>query len=82
MQTSATLLSTGIAFLLFCGIILYQIVSLCCSCRVGRGLSNVQVNEEQVDAILDISSRIQHHKYSAENQQLLNPDYDSDEPTY
>ena len=48
MQTSATLLSTGIAFLLFCGIILYQIVSLCCSCRVGRGLSNVQVNEEQV----------------------------------
>ena len=82
MQANATLLSTGIAFLQFCGIILYQIVSLCRSCGVGRGLSNAQVNEEQVDAILDISSRIQHHKYSAEKQQLLDPDYESDEPTY
>ena len=82
LKASATLLSTGIAFLQFCCIILYQTFSLCHSCGVGKGLSNVQVNEDQVDAILDISSRIEHHKYSAEKQQLLDPDYDSDEPTY
>jgi hypothetical protein len=33
MQTSATFISTGIAFLQFCGIILCQIYSLCHSCR-------------------------------------------------
>ncbi len=77
-QTSATLLSTGIAFLQF---ILYQIYSLCCSCGVGRSLRNVRANEDQVHAILDISSRLEHHKYSTEKQPLID-DYNSDEPTY
>jgi predicted outer membrane repeat protein len=81
MQTSATFISTGIAFLQFCGVILYQIYSLCCSCRIGRGLSNVRVHEDQVHAILDISSRLDHHKYSAEKQPLIDPNH-SDEPTY
>ena len=61
MQTSATLISTGIAFIQFCGIILYQIYSLCHSCGVGRGLNKVyRVHEDQVNAILDISSRLEH----------------------
>jgi hypothetical protein len=85
MQTSATLLSAGIAFLQFCGIILYQIYSLCRSCGVRRGLNNIRVHEDQVHAILDITSRLDHHKYSAERQPLIDPnhnDYNSDEPTY
>ena len=82
-QTSVTLLSTGVAFLQFCSIILYQIYSLCRSCGVGRGLSRVQVNEEQVHAILDISSRFKHRKDSAEKQPLIGPNHsDSEEPTY
>ena len=83
IQTSAALLSTGVAFLQFCCIILYQIYSLCRSCGVGRSLSKVRVNEEQVRAILDISSRLESHKYSAEKQPLLDPNHsDSDGPTY
>jgi hypothetical protein len=82
MQTSAILFSAGIAFLQFCGIILYQIYSLCCSCGVRRDLNNVRVHEDQVHAILDISSRLEHHKYSAEKQPLIDPDFTSDEPTY
>jgi hypothetical protein len=85
MQTNATFISTGIAFLQFCGIILYQIYSLCRSCGVGRSWTNVRVHEDQVHAILDISSRLDHHKYSAEKQPLIDPnhsDCNSDEPTY
>jgi predicted outer membrane repeat protein len=83
MQTSATLLSTGIAFLQFCCIILYQIYSLCRSCGVGRSLNEVhRVHEDQVHAILDISSRIEHCKYSVEKQPLIDPIHNSDEPTY
>ena len=86
MQTSATLLSTGIAFLQLCGIILYQIYSLCHSCGVGRSLSKVhRVHEDQMDAILDISSQFERRKYSTERQPLIDPnqsDYNSDEPTY
>ena len=82
IQTSATLISTGIAFLQFCGIILYQIYSLYCSYGMRRGLNKVhRVHEDQVDAILDISSRLEHHKYSAERQPLIDPkhnDHDSD----
>ena len=86
MQTSATLISTGIAFLQFCGIIFYQIYSLCRSCGVGGSLSKVRrVNEDQVDAILDISSRLERRKYSIERQPLIDPnhsDYNYDEETY
>ena len=86
MQTSATLISTGIAFLQFCGIILYQIYSLYRSCRVGRSLNKVyRVHEDQVDAILDMSSRLERREYSAERQPLIDPnhsDHNSDEPTY
>jgi hypothetical protein len=83
MQTNATFISTGIAFLQFCGIILYQIYSLCHSCGVGRGPNKFRrVHEDQVHAILDISSRLERHKYSAEKQPLIDPDYNSDEPTY
>jgi hypothetical protein len=86
METNATLISTGIAFLQFCGIILYQIYSLCHSCGVGGSLSKVRrVYEDQVDAILDISSRLEHCKHSAERQPLIDPkhiDHNSDEETY
>ena len=78
MQTSATVISIGVAFFQFCGIIVSQIYSLCHSCRV-----KVQVNEEQSDAILDISSRYKDQKYSTEKQPLMDPNYsDDDEPTY
>jgi hypothetical protein len=33
-----------------------------------------------VHAILDISSRLEYHKYSAEKQPLVDPDYNNDEP--
>ena len=80
MQTSATFISTGIAFLQFCGIILYQIYSLCRSCGVGRGPSNNRAHEEQLHAILDISSRLEHSDtYSAKEQPLIDP---NDDPTY
>ena len=81
MQTSATFISTGIAFLQFCGIILYQIYSLCRSCGVGGGPSNNRAHEEQLHAILDISSRLEHDSdtYSAKEQPLIDP---NDEPTY
>ena len=86
MQTSATFISIGIAFLQFCGIILYQIYSLCRSCGVGGSLSKVcQVHEDQVDAILDISSRLKRRKYSIERQPLIDPnhnDHNCDEETY
>ena len=86
MQTSVTFISTGIAFLQFCGIILYQIYSLCRSCGVGRGLNKVyRGHEVQVDTILDISSRFDRHKYSTERQPLIDPnhsDHNSDQETY
>ena len=85
MQTSATVISIGVAFFQFCGIIVSQIYSLCHSCirRVKRSQSNVQVNEEQSDAILDISSQHKDQKYSTEKQPLMDPNHsDDDEPTY
>ena len=85
IQTCATVISIGVAFLQFCGIIVYQMYSLCHS-RKRRSQSNVQVlNEEQSHAILDISSRHKGQKYSAEKQPLMDPksnNSDSDEPTY
>ena len=80
MRTSVTFISTGIAFLQFYGIILYQIYSLRRSCGVGRGPSNNRAHEEQLHAILDISSRLEHSDtYSAKEQPLIDP---NDEPTY
>ena len=82
MQTNATLLSTGVAFLQFLCIILYQIYSLCHSYGVGRNRSETQVNEEQVHAILDVSSRFEHHKYSAEKQPLIDTNHSDNDATY
>ena len=80
MQANATFISTGIAILQFCGIILYQIYSLCRSCGGGRGPSNIRAHEEQLHAILDISSRLEHSDtYSAKEQPLIDR---NDEPTY
>ena len=80
MQTSVTFISTGIAFLQFCGIILYQIYSLCRSCGVIRDPSNIRAYEEQLHAMLDISSRLEHSDtYSAKEQPLIDR---NDEPTY
>ena len=80
MQTSVTFISIGTAFLQFCGIILYQIYSLCRSCGGRRDPSNIRAHEEQLHAILDISSRFEHSDmYSAKEQPLIDR---NDEPTY
>jgi hypothetical protein len=83
MQTSATMLSIGVAFLQFCCIIVYQIYA-CHSCRVRKSLTEryVQLNdsEEQSHAILDISSRYKNQKYCAEKQPLIDANHsDSDQ---
>ena len=82
MQTNATLLSTGVSFLQFCCIILYQIYSLCHSYGVERNWIKAQVNEGQVHAILDINARLEHHKYSAEKQPLIDPNHSDSDATY
>ena len=74
MQTSAAVLSIGIAFLQFCCIIVYQIYTMSYrSCRVRKSQRNIELNEEQSHAILDISSRHKGMKYFAEKQPLMDP---------
>ena len=80
METSATFISTGIAFLQFCGIIHYHGRFTHCAVYVEWE----EVHEDQVDAILDISSRFEHCKHFAERQLLIDPnhsDHNSDEET-
>ena len=79
MQTSGAVLSIGVAFVQFCGIIVHQIYSYS-ACKV-RKSGNVQLlNEEQSQAILDISSRFKDQKYSAEKQPLMDQNHsDSDD---
>ena len=80
MQTSAAVLSIGVVFLQFCCIIVYQIYTM--SCKERKTQKNVELNEEQSHAILDISSRHKDNlkKYSAEKQPLMDPNQsDSDD---
>ena len=64
----------GISFLQFCCIFVYQIYTMsCCSCRVSKSQRNIELNEEQSHAILDISSRHKGMKYFAEKQPLMDP---------
>ena len=78
MQTSAAVLSIGVAFLQFCCIIVYQIYTM--SCKGRKSQRNVELNEEQSHAILDISSRHKDKRYSAEKQPLMDPNpSDSDD---
>ena len=81
IQTSAAVLSIGIAFLQFCCVIVYQIYTMSCrSCRVRKSQRNIDLNEEQSHAILDISSRHKAMKYFAEKQPLMDPNpSDSDD---
>ena len=52
----------------------------CHSCRVRKSQRNVELNEEQSHAILDISSRHKDKRYSAEKQPLMDPNpSDSDD---
>ena len=84
MQTSAAVLSIGVAFLRFCCIIVYQIYT-CHSCRVSKTQRkfNIElpVNEEQSRAILDISSRHKDKEYSAEKQPLMDPNPSDNDDT-
>ena len=79
MQTSAAVLSIGIAFLQFCCIIVYQIYTMSChSCKVRKSRNNEE--QSQCHAILDISSRHKDKEYSAEKQLLMDPNpSDSDD---
>ena len=80
IQATAVGLSTGIAFFQACFVIAYQIYFTCFSRVRGKGMSEVQVNEEQAHAILDISAQL---KNPGEIQPLLvPPQSDSDVPTY
>ena len=58
IQATAVGMSTGIVFLQFCFIIAYQIHFMCFSRAKGKNVSEVQVNEEQIDAILGINTRL------------------------
>ena len=83
MQTSAAVLSIGVAFLQFCCIIVYQVYTMSChSCRVRKSQRNIELNEEhaQSHAILDISSRYKDKRYFSEKQPLMDPNSsDSDD---
>ena len=81
MQTSGAVLSIGVAFVQFCGIIVHQIYSYNYSACKVRKSGNVRLlNEEQSQAILDISSRFKDQKYSAEKQPLMDQNHsDSDD---
>ena len=82
IQATTVGLSTGIAFLQFYFIIIYQIYFMCFSRARGKDVSEIKVNEEQAHAILDISTRLK-HPGTSENQPLLVPiQSDSDVPTY
>ena len=82
IQATAIGLSTGIAFLQFCYVIASQIYFLCFSRAKGEDVSEVQLNEEQAHAILDINNRLK-SPCTGENQPLLVPlQNDSDVPTY
>ena len=48
----------------------------------GKNWSEVQGNEEQVRAILNISSRLEYHEYSAEKQPLIDPNHSDNDATY
>ena len=67
-------LSTGIVFLQFCCVIFYRICFICHSYTSKRKVFNVQENDEQVRAILDISARLKGMPDPAEIQPLLVPD--------
>ena len=78
MQISAAVLSIGVAFLQSCCIVVYQIYTM--SCKERKSQRNVELNEEQSHAILDISSRHKDKRYSAEKQPLMDPNLsDSDD---
>ena len=79
MQTSGAVLSIGVAFVQFCGIIVHQIYSYS-ACKVRKSGTVRLLNEEQSQAILDISSRFKDQKYSAEKQPLMDQNHsDSDD---
>ena len=82
IQATAVGMSTCTVFLQFCFIIAYQIHFMCFSRAKGKDVSEVQVNEEQIDAILDINARLKSFG-TGENQPLLVAiQSDSDVPTY
>ena len=83
IQAVAVGLSTGIVFLQFVCAIFYQIYAMYCSSKEGRNPPVVGINEEQIDAILDISGQRKDPRHFAERQPLLQPDQvDSDVPIY
>ena len=73
LQAFVVGLSTGVVFLQFCGLILYQSYLMCCSNR-RRNVVNVHVIEEQNHAILDIKVGSENIKDPDEIEPLLNTD--------
>ena len=71
IQAVAVGLSIGTAFLQFCYVFFYQIYIMCCSLKGGKYQETVGINEEQVDAILDLSGQRKDPRHSAERQPLI-----------